>query len=57
MEAQQSQTVPVERPEQQKTEHDRSDIFNTQNAQPSSPELKKQPEEGKTSGFDFYRDP
>lgn len=57
MEAQQSQTVPVERPEQQKTEHDRSDIFNTQNARPSSPELKKQPEEGKTSGFDFYRDP
>jgi cytochrome c peroxidase len=57
MEGQQSQTVPVERPEQQKTEHDRSDIFNAQNAQPSSPELKKQPEEGKTSGFDFYRDP
>jgi cytochrome c peroxidase len=57
MEAQQTQTVPVERPEQQKTEHDRSDVFNGQNAQPSSPALKAQPEEGKTSGFDFYRDP
>jgi cytochrome c peroxidase len=57
MEAQQSQTVPTERPEQKKTEHDRSDVFNAQNAQPSSPALKAQPEEGKTSGFDFYRDP
>lgn len=57
MDAQQTQAVPVERPEQRKTEHDRSDIFNAQNAQPSSPELKKQPGEGKVSGFDFYRDP
>ena len=56
-EAQQTQAVPVERPEQRKTEHDRSDIFNAQNAQPSSPEIKKQPGEGKVSGFDFYRDP
>jgi hypothetical protein len=31
IEAQQTQTVPAERPEQQKTEHDRSDIFNAQN--------------------------
>src|ERR1700739_3818100 len=57
MDAQQPQSVPVERPEQKKTEHDRSDIFKTQNAQAVSPQLKKQPEEGKTSGFDFYRDP
>src|SRR5258708_36626881 len=43
MEAQQTQTVPVERPEQRKTENDRSAIFNAQNAQPSSPPLKTQP--------------
>ena len=57
IEAQQTQAVPVERPEQRKTEHDLSGVFNAQNAQPSSPALKSQPEEGKTSGFDFYRDP
>jgi cytochrome c peroxidase len=57
IEAQQPQQVPVQRPEQKKTEHDLSNIFNVQNAQPSSPAFKGQPKEGKISGFDFYRDP
>ena len=49
--------VQATRPEQNKTEHDRSDIFNATNATPSSPASKGQPKEGKISGFDFYRDP
>ncbi|MGA8029584.1 MAG: hypothetical protein WB992_20775 [Bryobacteraceae bacterium] len=49
--------VPAERPEQTKTEHDRSDIFKATNAKPSSTVTKTQPKEGKISGFDFYRDP
>jgi cytochrome c peroxidase len=56
-EAQQPQQVPAQRPEQQKTEHDRSTVFDVQNAEPSSPVFKSQPKEGKISGFDFYRDP
>ncbi|MGI9074467.1 MAG: cytochrome B6 [Bryobacteraceae bacterium] len=55
--AQQPSPAPAERPEQNKTEHDRSDVFNVQNAKPSSPVFKGQPKEGKNSGFDFYRDP
>jgi hypothetical protein len=57
MQAQQSQSVPTERPEQRKTEHDLSDIFSAQHADSSSPAFKMQPKEGKNSGFDFYRDP
>jgi len=45
------------RPEQQKTEHDRSPMFNMSNAEPSSPVFHSQPKEGRISGFDFYRDP
>ena len=55
--AQQPQSVPAKRPEQKKTEHDLSDIFSSQNAEPLSPAFKTQPKEGKISGFDFYRDP
>jgi cytochrome c peroxidase len=53
------QTLPARnaRPEQRKSEHDRSDLFKSQNAQPSSPVFKTQDKEGKNSGFDFYRDP
>ena len=57
LQAQQSQPVPIERPEQRKTEHDLSNIFSAQQADPSSPVFKRQPKEGKNSGFDFYRDP
>jgi cytochrome c peroxidase len=54
---QQPSPAPAERPEQNKTAHDRSDVFNVQNAKPSSPVFKGQPKQGKNSGFDFYRDP
>jgi len=54
--AQQQVDKPPERPEQQKTEHDLSKIFDATNAPPSSPAFKQQPKEGKITGFDFYRD-
>jgi cytochrome c peroxidase len=57
VEAQQPSPVAVERPEQQKTDHDRSDLFEPPNARPSSPAFQSQPKQGKNSGFDFYRDP
>lgn len=56
-EAQAPREVAATRPEQKKSEHDRSDIFDAQKAWPSSPVFKNQPKEGKISGFDFYRDP
>jgi cytochrome c peroxidase len=56
-EAQTSREVPIERPEQKKTEHDRADLFDEPKARPSSPILADQPKEGRISGFDFYRDP
>jgi cytochrome c peroxidase len=56
-EAQTPKEVPVERPEQKKTEHDLSDIFSAKRAQPSSEALVNQPEKGGMTGFDFYRDP
>src|SRR5436309_6098668 len=55
--AQIPRTVPVERPEQQKSPHDRSPLFLAPQAVPSSQALAGQPEEGKVLGFDFYRDP
>ena len=55
--AQEPRTVPIERPEQRKTEHDGSTIFEAQKARSSSPVFLNQPRDGKSSGFDFYRDP
>jgi cytochrome c peroxidase len=55
--AQMPETVPIERVEQKKTPHDRSDVFNANRANPSSPVFGNQPKQGKISGFDFYRDP
>ncbi|HEY8160398.1 MAG TPA: cytochrome B6 [Methylobacter sp.] len=55
--AQTPKTVRSDRPEQKKTDHDRSDIFYAPKALSSSPVLKDQPKEGKVSGFDFFRDP
>lgn len=49
--------VPVTRPEQKKNEHDRSNVFSATQAQPNSPALNQQPDQGKVLGFDFYRDP
>ncbi|MCA1851961.1 MAG: hypothetical protein LC647_06100, partial [Beggiatoa sp.] len=56
-EAQTARAVPIERPEQKQTEHDRSDLFNARKARPSSSVFEDQPKEGQISGFDFYRDP
>jgi len=55
--AQIPRTVPVERPEQQKSAHDRSPLFLAPQVVPASQALAGQPEEGKVLGFDFYRDP
>src|SRR5437763_15491982 len=55
--AQIPRTVPVERPEQQKSPHDRSPLVRAPQAVPASNALAGQPEEGKVLGFDFYRDP
>ncbi|BCS53881.1 cytochrome B6 [Geobacter sp. SVR] len=57
MDAQTPKDVPVKRPEQKKTSHDQPENFSATKAEPSSTEFTKQPEEGKISGFDFYRDP
>jgi hypothetical protein len=45
------------RPEQRKSDHDQSGVFDPQRAVPASPVFEKQPKEGKISGFDFVRDP
>jgi cytochrome c peroxidase len=52
----QKPTAPA-RPEETKTDHDQSPVFNAPNAEPSSPVFRNQPEGGRISGFDFYRDP
>jgi hypothetical protein len=55
--AQTPKEAPVERPEQKKTAHDLSDVFNPSNAVPSSEALTNQTDRGEMHGFDFYRDP
>jgi hypothetical protein len=55
--AQTPKEAPVERPEQKKTAHDLSDVFNPTNAVPSSEALTNQTDRGQMNGFDFYRDP
>jgi cytochrome c peroxidase len=57
LDAQTVREVPVTRPEQQKTDHDRSELFNATKASPSSSAFVGQPKQGKISGFEFYRDP
>jgi len=57
VEGQQPSPVAIERPEQQKNQHDLSDVYDPPNAKPSSPVFQTQPKQGKNSGFDFYRDP
>ncbi len=56
-EAQTPREAPAARPEQEKSEHDRSDVFAATKARPVSKAFDDQPKEGKISGFDFYRDP
>ena len=55
--AQTVREVPPTRPEQKKNEHDRSNVFDAQNALPASPAFNNQPDKGKVLGFDFFRDP
>jgi cytochrome c peroxidase len=55
--AQTVRQVPTTRPEQKKNEHDRSSVFDPQNAMPASPAFNNQPDNGKVLGFDFSRDP
>ncbi|MBA4110582.1 MAG: cytochrome B6 [Leptothrix sp. (in: Bacteria)] len=50
-------SVPMSRIEQQKTTNDRPEKFMAPNAQALSPALAGQPDGGKITGFDFYRDP
>ncbi|MCC6589712.1 MAG: cytochrome B6 [Bryobacterales bacterium] len=57
MEAQRPRAVTATRPEQQKSEHDRSGAFDARNAKPNSTVTNDQPKQGKITGFDFYRDP
>ena len=56
-EAQTPRKAAVKRPEQKKSEHDKSDIFKEAEAPASSPAIDKQPEGGRMTGFEFYRDP
>ncbi len=56
-EAQTTQDVPAERPEQKKTEHDLSDIFSPSKAQPTTSALGNQTDGGQFLGFDLYKDP
>src|SRR6202030_4059301 len=55
--AQTPKEAPIERPEQKKTAHDLSDVFDPSNALPSSEALIDQQDRGQILGFDFYRDP
>jgi len=57
MEAQTPRGAPPTRPEQQKTEHDRTVGDAARKPPPASPVFKDQPKEGKITGFDFFRDP
>ena len=55
--AQTPRAVPAARPEQQKTEHDRSDVFAPGKPAPINPALNDQPDQGRVTGFDFSKDP
>jgi cytochrome c peroxidase len=57
VDAQSAVDVPAQRPEQERTQRDRSDAFGADNAADSSQALKGQLEKGRITGFDFYRDP
>jgi cytochrome c peroxidase len=55
--AQTPSDAPLTRPEQQKSGHDRLDLFDASKAVPSSTAFENQPDKGQILGFDFYRDP
>jgi hypothetical protein len=55
--AQTPSEVPLTRPEQQQSGHDRLNLFDASQAPPSSTAFENQPDKGQILGFDFYRDP
>jgi cytochrome c peroxidase len=55
--AQSQQPTKSARVEQKPNDHDKSDVFNADNAPKSSTALDTQPDEGTVKGFDFARDP
>src|SRR5690242_1135514 len=57
LDAQTPHDVQRTRPEQQKNDHDLSDVFKAIKAEPSSSAFTNQPDQGQVLGFDFYRDP
>jgi cytochrome c peroxidase len=56
-EAETPREVPVERPEQKKTDHDLSDIFAPGKGLPTTQALADQADQGQFRGFDLYKDP
>src|SRR4051794_18026574 len=56
-EAQRQHRDKGDRPEQEMSKHDKSDLFDPLAAPPSSTALDDQPEKGMIKGFDFRRDP
>jgi cytochrome c peroxidase len=52
-----TEDVPADRAEQKLTAHDKSDVFSFKNAPLLTSALKDQPQEGRITGFEFYRDP
>ena len=54
--AQEARAVEKKGIDKETEAHDKSDIFKASNATPLSDALKNQPDNGKISGFDFYRD-
>ena len=55
--AQTPRPVPITRPEQKQSAHDRSPAFGANEAPASSPAFENQPDRGRALGFDFARDP
>jgi len=55
--AQQQNRVANERAEQTMRPHDESQVFDAAEAKPASDASETQPNAGKITGFDFYRDP
>jgi cytochrome c peroxidase len=56
-EAQTAHAAAATRPEQKKTAHDTSGVFDAHNAESTSTVLAQQPDKGKVLGFDLSRDP
>jgi cytochrome c peroxidase len=56
-EVQKPRDVPVERPEQRLTDHDKSKMFAPGQYAPLTRALENQPDKGRMLGFDFARDP